>query len=302
MRKEGQEIYSKTLKNKLKNLFEVVFCKGSYYIHSHRRILRKTEDSSEPTVWWDKKKISDFDYRNKNIRATRDQSAIIINVNDTRLVVVEVKDDGTAGREIIIKNETSSRISCHEALSETRILTVNQKGLIVIYEVDFKNYSGSKEIARHQIKVNPERNENCFYLSVCDRSKRVAVLIMKHGYCVKASRIQMYELNTKGDSGEEEKIELKAEIDIGSKDLECYYSICISQYIGDKLVIFGYSYKNTSVHTYYYDISSAELIERESKSLFAEHNKCYKLQRYGNQVYGILWGGKIVKINFYQLI
>ena len=107
LKKDGEMVYSMQFENDMRYILDVACCKGNYYIHSaypRGKILRKKNDASEPTVWWDRREIVEFEPRNKNIRVTSDGSALIINVNDTELVVLEVCDDGSAGREIVINN------------------------------------------------------------------------------------------------------------------------------------------------------------------------------------------------------
>ena len=296
LRKNGQLIYSKIYQDNMKYLYGVVTCKGSYYIYNYKpgRILRKAEDGSDPTVWWDKKKISTFGAGNKIIRATPDQSAVVINVNETELVVVEVKDDGSLGREVIIENNTGCRIESHEPLVDNRILTVNKEGLVIIYEVDLQDFSGYKEVERLQIKLKSERQENCFYLSVCEKSERMVVLVRYNGSS-EASRMQVYSL--RGKDGEK-KLKYRTELDLWGRGLSSYYSICMSRYVGDKVFVCGNTYSNTMAHTYCYNLKSNELTETESKSLGGGNRYCDKLQRAGDEVYGLLQGGKILKFKF----
>ena len=299
--KEGQDVYSKQfLEGSMNYLMEIVSCKGSYFLYNYNpgRILRKNQNESDPTVWWEKKKIEKFDHYNKIIRTIPDDSGVVINVSDTELFVVEVKDDGTPGREVVIKNETGRKINCHEPLADSRILTVNRNGLIVVYQIDLDEFGGYEEVERLQIELKAERKENCFFMSICEKSERAAILIWNKNSSHKASRIRLYDLTNKYG---EKNLEFKTELDLWERELTYFCSICFSHYIGDKLMIFGFSKdsdknsKRNLVHTFYYDVSKNELDHKESKDLGGEGKNCWKLQRFGDYVYGIQRGGKIIK-------
>ena len=297
--KNGQEVYSQTLKNGMEHISDVVYCKGSYYIYNDTpgRILRKTEDETEPTIWWDRSRIKYFYNYNCVIRAmeaSKNQSAIAINANKSELIVIEIKDDGAAGREIIIQNRTGSRIMCHEPFEGNKILTVNEIGLMVVYEVDLEQYQEYREIDKYYIELISFREENWFFFSFCEFSERVAVLIRNFDSSSRASRIQVYDMKKENSV---RKMELKAEVDLWGEGLRYFFSICVSQYVGDKLLIFGYSEKSQKLLAYFFDTETNELTEKVVSSGDFEDRMCYKLQRLGNEVYGLLGDGKIVKIN-----
>ena len=302
--KDGNEIYSKKYQNEIRNLKEAVYCRGSYYIFNliPGRILRKTVDSAEPTVWWDKKPILKLDDYQKIIKASPEYSAVLINVDKFDLSVVEVKEDGTAGREIVIKNQANKgffggseqkRIVFHEALKGNKVLTVTKMWLMILYEVDFKRWFGFREIERFQMNLDAAtRQENFFLCSVCEESERMVVLVRNVGKSYKASKIQIYDLNSQ--SGEK-RIKLMTELDLWEKQISNYYSICLSQYLGDKLIICGQSSNATTVYAYCYDISKNKLSERGSRILGGGNRICKKLDRFGDLIYGTLYGGKVLK-------
>ena len=160
--KNGQVIYSKKFKDDMKNIGDAVYCNGSYYIYNYQtpgRILRKAEDSSDPEVWWDRQPIEVVFNKNKNIRVNQKNTALIINVNDTDLAMIEVRKDGKAGREVIIKNQTGSRINFHEALRNSRILAVTKQGVLAIYKVDYVYFSKAWQLMSWQIEFKPKRKE-----------------------------------------------------------------------------------------------------------------------------------------------
>ena len=54
--KEGREIFCQKYETTAKNLLDVVYCRGSYYIYNYHpfgKILIKEEDHSQPRVWWE---------------------------------------------------------------------------------------------------------------------------------------------------------------------------------------------------------------------------------------------------------
>ena len=164
----------------------------------------------------------------------------------------------------------------------------------MVYRVKF-GFRGYWELQRLQMGLKPWRLNDYFYLSVCEKFKRLAVLVGNNSKSFQASCIQIYSFL---GNGTEKKLEYKTELDISAESLTYYRSICFSRYIGDKLIVCGYTYENSTVHTYFYDIFRNELAKRESKCLGEEDKYCYKLQRYENEVYGTLSGGKVLKFNF----
>ena len=295
VKKEGQLIYQNKFYDELKNLKEVVNCKGVYYLYNYHpqgRILRKIEDASDPVIWWDKQNISGFEYYNKNVRAALNETALVVNLNQTDLIVIEIQLYGTPGRELVIKNNTGSRINCHEPLLDNKILTITKKGLMMVYGVDMVNYSAYEELDKLQVELDASRVEDHFFLTVCERSEYCGLLLENYSTNLKASRIRIYKL--KGPSGES-RLSYMTQLDLWADNWLYYPSICFSQYLEDVLILCGQSSKGSMIHVYSYDISKNELVEKVSETLGGSRI-CYKLARNGpDEVNGVLWGGEILR-------
>ena len=298
--KRGKKIYSKDFTDNFKNLAEVVYCKGAYFIYNYNpgRILRKIEDWSEPVVWWDKQKILNVWNYTKNLRVNREGTALIVNLNQTDLVVIEVIDDGDAGRELVIKNKSAGRINCHEALLRGRILAVTDEGELQIYKVDYLEYSGSTLLKSCQIAFGFDF-ESCkldqdYWLAVCEKSQICAVQVSLKKLGI-ASRILIYQLR---DRQGQDVLAFQTQIDLASQQLSYLGNGCFSPYIGDKLVLCTQTSSNQAVIAFGYDLKKRELTQIEKKSL-RKGNYCWKLSRVGNQVCGIIQnGGFILRFKF----
>ena len=272
----------------------IIHLKGSYYLYnsSKSQILRKTEGGAEAAIW-DEREITTVEDPSKVIQASVDGSAIIINIDDMNLAVVEVAEDGSAGRELLILNESKSDISCFQALSGQRILTVTEEGLIVLYVLDLEDYIGYDEVAKHQIELKTERKENSMSVALCEKFE-VMALVIRDDECLRGSRIQIYSLSL---PQEEALISLKAEIDIWEDCLPFYRCLCLSQYLGDMLMVYGQSCLDGTTHTYSYDILGGELLERTVQRIGWE-GFCLDFQRVGDQICGISITDKIVRFKF----
>ena len=295
LKKNGKEVYTTKNRSLKISARDAIFCKGAYYIFedSQSSLLRKAEDRSDPQPWWSKKKIRNFDRCLKIIRKAVDGSAIYLNCTEDEMIVIEVRDDGSAGRELAIRNGTGSPINCHQALSESRILAINEKGLMVVHKVDSSKYNWSREVGRFQIKLKSARKEGSFYVTVCERFEFFALSLAYYANNCQVSRLQIYRLCDLDDGKVE--IRLKSELDLWGDQLTYYFSISLSQYAGlDKLILLAESYNNSKAHIYCYDTTKNEFFKKESKSL-GQNRICYKLRRYGNEVCGVLYGGKILK-------
>ena len=238
VKKDGQQVYSKEFSNEMKNLGEAIYCKGAYFIYNYSpgRILKKLEDSSEPIVWWDKSPINNFWYRSKNIRLNREENALIVNLDQTDLILIEVRDDGAPGKELTIKNETGSRIDCHEALGNNKILTVNKKGLLQIYRADYSEFSKSSLLKSSQIGLRSDRSESDFWLGVCEKSRICSIHI---GGNPTTSRILIYKI--KDETGKDE-LSFQTQLDVSNR---CYlWNGCFLPYIGEKLFLCCHSSSN----------------------------------------------------------
>ena len=293
--KDKRSIYKKKFTDDLKNLGDVVYCKGAYYIYNHSpgRILRKGEDFSDPNVWWDKKDIQKFWASNKKIRVNREQTALIVNLNDTEMIVIEVRDDGTAGRELVIVNETGSRIDCHEPLKNSRILTINKIGLVMVFQADYKEFSNWSQRTSTQIQLMSDRKENQFWLAVCEKSQLCAVQISVSG---KASRILIHKI-VKGAG--KDKFTFLTQLDVFSQNLQRLSNGCFSPYFGDNVILCAQSQSNKTAFAYGYDVHNNTLTQIYSK-VFDKGDYCWKLSRVGDRVCGILTnGGFIIQFKFF---
>ena len=294
VKKDGEIVYSKESNPGQNNIGEVVYCKKAYFIFSYApgKILRKTEDSSDPVVWWSKRKISHFWNLNKNIRVNKEQSALIVNLNNTELQVIEVKDDGTAGRELIIQNDTGNRVNCHEALTDRKLLVVKKRGLLEIYEVDYANFSQARLLTSAQIALNTGRDERQFWLAVCENSKLCAVQV---GEGELASRILIYKLqNEAGESS----LTYMTQLDIYDKRMMDLGNGCFSSYIGGNLILCAHSKSSQTAYAFGYNANKNKITIKYVKGL--EKGKyCLRLERVGNEVRGLIdEGGFILKFKF----
>ena len=300
LRVESEEVYSKEYEDDFKFVKNAVFCKNCFYLYNYYppRIIRKGLNSNDPSIWWDKKEITQFDYDNKILRATQNESAILLNLNDTELIIIEIQDlDGSPGREMVIRNDTGSRIACHEPLPDNRLLTVNKKGLITVFDIDFASYSGYRESERLQLQLEQDRNEDYFYFSICERSELCAILVGNSSETYITSRILLYRLGGEDGGPGGSRLRYLASVDLWEKDLKYYPSICFSGYVDDKILLFGHSYYGNIVHTYGFDVSKGEFGEKEAKELGGDLY-CCKLMKNGDggEICGLLQGGKILKI------
>ena len=305
--KNGEEVYSKSsedmrcTQSALNPLLvrEVVFCGENYFLlHEKGRLFKKAQDSSEPTLWWDKSGIKGYGWYNQIIRTSLDQPALLINLNDTLLPVIEVKADGSSGLEFYIENTTGSRIDALEPLRNNKLLTVNKEGLITLYDLDLDTFSSYQGLETFQVNLYGERNENNFYLTACQKSRYCALLIQGDGQT--ASRIQIYKIRPQSFR---EKISLVTWIDLWEGQFLYYLSICFSHYLEEKLILCGFSQQNSKAHFYELDVKTNRLVKGGSvfgggSKELGEDRNCSKLMRRGNEVKGILSGGKLLVLKF----
>ena len=303
VKKGGKFVYSKNLADYMVYLGEAVYCKGAYYIYNHSpgRILRKGEDSSDPIVWWDKQKIKSVWMFNQNLRVNPENTFLIVNVNETDLVVIEVKEDGEAGREIMIENQTGARICSHEVLKEGRILTVNEKGLPRIYQVDYSEFSKPKVLKSSQIAPSRDGKENHFWVAVCEKSQICAVRL--NFISGRSSRILIYRL--RNEAGEAE-LTFQTEINLNFHGFIDLTAGCFSPYVGDNLVLCAHAHSNHTAYAYGYDLKKNKLTQVHSEVVGKGLNPyCWKLSRVGNRVCGILANGGLIlqfKFSLYSVV
>ena len=293
VQKNGQQVYNKNPGNNMANGTQIFYCKNSYYIYnsSPQFIYRKKEDSSEPTIWWKKQSIANIWQYNKIIKPNHDKSALLVNVNNTDLLAIEIKSDGNAGRELVIKNTTGSRIYCHEPLSKNEVLTVNKNGLMVIYQANFTNYAESSEVNRLQIPLRSGKSENQFWLVVCEKSDLLAVMVDSSS---KASRILICSL--KGEKGSS-MLSFVTELDISAKGFSYHGNGCFSPYIGDKLILCASAY-GQQAKAYGYDRKKKQITELQIEAPTIS-KYCYgQFSRVGNQVWGVVARGALIKYKF----
>ena len=318
---KGQTLYSRTLPTGMQGVTEVVHTANAYYLldAANGRILAKKLDSTNPLIWWNREKISYMDYQGRQLRTDGLGRALAVNFSNHELLVIEIeKTDflaglggkgafggldegfgaaGRPGRELSIINEAGARVDAHEMLPDNRMVTVTENGVLTLLEVDLDHFEGYQELGKARIELKTPRTENCFSLSVCERSQLLAVLIRNYGLNIKASRIVIYNLVDK--TGQKPGFTFRAELDLWEEALTSYYSICFMKYIGgDKIALCGHSYKPHSLHLYTYDLSGNQLRRRELRSLTG-HRHCYKLSRCGGQVFGIFTGGQILKVSLF---
>ena len=299
VKKEGKELYSGNPGYPNDWLMDIVYINGAYYAFnwSGKNILKKMEDSSEPVVWWEERPIVSFGNFNKQIRASFDKKSLILNENETDITVIEIEEDGDPGREMVIKNTSGSRVNCHLPLPNNRLLTITQNGLITIYEMNLQNYSLYVENDKLQLTLTEDRREDEFFVSLCEKSKFLAIFVRRFGGVGKASLIMIYSLL---DSRGRNELKFLTQLDLYSQGLNGYWCFCFSKYFGDKLFLCGYSslYENAT-HVYGYDITKNEISWRESLLVGEDCMKsCYKLSRVGNEVLGVVGGGKILQFRF----
>ena len=282
-------IYSKKPSN-IENARQVVYAKNGYFIYDSQQqlILRKEIDESEPVIWWKKMKIQDINCIRAQLRVDPAENFVAVNVDDTKLILIEIKADNLPGEVIQIDNTSGSRIEMIEFLSKTRMLTMTKSGLITLLELDLDNYS-SKILFRQEYLFDKTRGENYFNISVCPRSEYFALYTSKSWA---GSRIIIYRIS-------QNRFEKVNELDIYSENLHHFHSICFSNYFsGSKLLLCGYSVsEGSSVLVYQYDAKSNEIAQYQEISVPSE-NYCLKLHRLDSQVSGLLNGGKLLRICF----
>ena len=308
----GETVYFKDFLGEMRHLCDVVYCQGAYYIYNSTpgRILRKAEDLLDPVVWWDSQKITNVWGYSKNLRVNQEQTALIVNIDATNFRVIEVRGDGTAGRELAIDNVTGYRINAFETLSNNRILTVNSNGFMVIHKVDYNEFVEQSQLKTSQIYLLSHRNEDQFWLSVCSRSEICAVQVCAAG---RESRILIYQLR---DNAENENLVLLKELDrhkfavitepimplyvgdLSNQPLQYHDNGCFSPYFEDKLILCTHNQTDNTANAFCYDVKKNELTENCSKSI-GKGSCCWKLSKVGDQVVGIMsQGGFIVRFKF----
>ena len=294
LKKERETIYSKEYFSEMNYIGEVVYCRNAYFVYNYKpgRILRKNEDSEDPSVWWDRRRIRSSGSRNKVIRANREQTALVVNLDGDELVVVEVKDDGDAGRELVIKNESGSAVDCHEALKGNLVLTVNKKGLMQIYEVDYQGFSESRQLESAQVPLESGRYQSHFWLAICEKSKICAV---QEDCDSRAPKIILYSLR---DEENNTRLSILTELSVYSWNVKSLGNGCFSPYIGDNLILCAHDDSNQTVYAFGYDLEKNKLTQVYSKCIRVG-KYCWKLSRVGNQVCGIISdAGLILRFKF----
>ena len=301
--KEGEELYSRQLEEPFNNniLKEVIYSAEAYYIVGGEPLQILKFDVSgqiigrDPVVWWDRYPLSDIEYSNKVIRGAPDESGIVVNVENGNLVYIEICENGDAGREVLIRNSlVDVKIDCHEPLNDKKVLTVTNTGLVQILQIEPNQLVGYRQTDSFQLALNPERQENYFYLTICPKHWFAGILVRNFGESYMASKLLIFRLkDVRGD----DKLSFITGIDLWEKKFQFYFSVCFSAYFGDKLVLCGHSYNGSVAHTYIFDVADGSLTERQSIA-FGGNQSCYKLVSNGSEVCGLLAGGSVLKFKF----
>ena len=289
----------------------VVKCREFYYLLKpwHCSIHWDPHNTGQPVQWWVGQKASFWRYLN-GAKRTKDHSAIIANMNDSKLVVIEVKKNGQPGRELEIVTNGQRLIDCFEILPGNKIITIDRRGVVILYKVDFfnfKNYveSGSYQIPEHHHQNNIGRS--CLtHLSVCQRgelcvvafepSKRSDNLAFERPERPPETvRLVLFKL----DHGHDPKspIRLMTQVDLPGRRLVDLGGIRFSQYIQDAVVLCEYSIRH-GVEALGYDCSKNKLVYIKSEAT-SFYSKCYQLTSIGSEVWGMIEGGEIFRLKFY---
>ena len=284
---------------------DVVFCKNCYFLAhpSSNAIFKFSVDSLEFQRSLENITFNKVNFYTKNLRASADQRSLIVNSSDTALFVIEVEhldlleEFPGEPRILIISNRTGSRVSCHEPIFDDKLLTINKEGLFVVYQVDFLSFLNYEELEVFQVDLKDSAQEDYFYMSICERSELCALLICSKRLNFTASRILVFRLNNK--EGGEDILTLSSQIDLRSQFLGHYYSICFSRYFGKKIFICGYSMSGGGFGYSFHLKNDGKIFQCfKGSGLYSVRNRCSKLVRNGEEVWGMLWSGSVIKFSF----
>ena len=277
----------------------LVYASGSFFIYDWNegkgRIVRKGDDGLEPVIWWDREEILYLRHAHNQLRAGLAGQAIAVNKSSTELLIIGVnQQDGSPGNTITIENTSGSRIDSHVLLSKDYAATVTKYGVLSLYSVNLPK-SEYRALQHLDISLKPQRYEKWFYLAHCPKDRYLAVLIY-YGEA-SASRIQIYQLLRKTPK-EEARLEYRTELDLYHLNLGWFCSVCFSEYFGDKVMVVGYAYLPRSiVEVYCYDTKLNNLFKHR-RIYLAQNSYCFKLSRFGDEMYSILGNRNRLRIFF----
>ena len=175
---------------------------------------------------------------------------------------------------------------------EDRIVAVNPKGQLVLYEVDYEQKTGSI-LGRHQIELSREKEEYALSVSECQKQKYLYVEIARKGEgdTYLCSRIAIFRLD--GDNFVQETI-----VDMSGSDTSEKYQIHPCGYAGKYALWVGFSFWNPRVcHLYAFDTESGELRELKEKNQEHGLEAILKVERLDGKFYFTGNGAKVLRLS-----
>ena len=314
-------------------MLEVVYCSGMYYFHnsatkSIEKFNKKGKDCGEFTVYHGREKLEVRDflkYTDQVLKVSQDQSAIAILFSKIEIVHIRLGEESCYKVANIAPDSYYSfgkesdpyyhpdygkvHIDSFVLVGAGLMVTVTNKGEVCLWENEgyydpdvvfpewYCNMSG-----HGMVDIKPEgengEKEDSFYLAANDTEQTVA-LLAKFKSSDLASRIMVFEIKSKSDRSSHTLV-LKASIDLKSRGLRCYNSICFIPRINCYDFICGYSsIPQPTLFIYSYDIYAQEIkLEREIKISTKGDGSINRLERFRGMVYGFMKNGRILKVQF----
>ena len=279
-----------------------------FFQNSVLSIDKVTRADGQIASWWEYQGKIKNNYKSafKAAKRTLDGSALVYNLNIGKIMVIEATTNSdlerNSKRQFEIVNKQGYQTDCFETLPGGRLVTVDRKGLLVLYKLDLEGFTSYSELDNYQIEGG---SISKYVFCVCPKGELLCV-VFEPVVTEQKSRMIIFRLKKKKQENEEEKrggkegedkINVMASLDLPGRALSDLEHICFTEPIKNIILICGHSAR-FGVQAFVYDTWREEItcIQTEGPGVFS---KCYQLVRFGKEIWGMIEGGNIFRLGIY---
>lgn len=214
-------------------------------------------DKSPPQIWLPIK--GNDTHLGRTLKPALNSKALAINKEKKSILIVEIDDKGTIGRQLEVKNEYGSKIYNHQIFGENgdHLALLTKEKWLVLYKFDLEATEASI-IDRIKIGNIEDRDEYAFTLAVCPKNKYFAYHLSDNNH--RASRILIFELEKNNI------LRLRDEMDFGEIGVYRFFALSFYEYFGDHLLLTAITHHQSrpNVMTFDFNLNTMKLKEIES--------------------------------------
>ena len=293
VKNSGLDVYSE--EPELNCVLDIVFGSGFYFIYefSAQTILRKNLGENQPTRWWSGKEIEKWDDGGgRCLRMSRNGAVLGVRRTGAELCFLEIlAESGDPGRLSEFKNNPDEgAIDCFEMVGLDKAILVTQKGKIDFLQYSFNPDQETKILDSGQLEhVNLPR-ESYFYATISQDQAYLAIMSRETGIGPNLLTVLRIAQNS---------IEEAASLPLEVSGPDNYRSIAFTHQVDHYLFICGYShFPRPSVCVYSFDVERRRLAVKGRHEIPKKNCLVYQMRRFGDEVYGLMRNGFIVKVGF----